>query len=385
MVVPRFDRQCNWDDFCGALIGGGGRSPAGFTDLAAALAYLRGLLGEDYCEKANEICAHPFLGLAVVSWPGVRQEFFDWIGYVRSLEEALNVRRVLHDLRLASRAIHAYTLLGIAGRLRQQGLAVSFEPETETRDFRFRPDVQIQTASPAESFFLELSCQAQTHRQLNAFEAMAACEAPVKEHFEKLRCSFRLDRIPAPEHMEELVAEIRAAVQTVYATGHLVEVLEDGVLSMGICRRDNGHELEQWRAENGIGFDGYKGPVDSVDEVEELKRKIRSKQKQLPVGHANLLCIQNNHIFSHYPDVSELALDLQEELFKWGNVGFLLVQGCNGSGRNETAEATSYGKHRFERRVEDQQVRHILLLLNRYADVSPSAQTVNLVEQSFFT
>jgi hypothetical protein len=61
-----------------------------------------------------------------------------------------------------------------------------FEPETETRDFRFRPDAHIQPTSPAESFFLELSCQALTHRQLNAFEAMAACEAPVKEHFENV-------------------------------------------------------------------------------------------------------------------------------------------------------------------------------------------------------
>jgi hypothetical protein len=385
MSEASFNRQSDWEQFSAALIQGGGRCPPEFINIREALSYLRRLLGEDYIEQANNIYAHPFLGLAAISWAGLRHEFLNWIGQVHSLEGCPNVEMVLHDLRVASRSVHAYALLEIGGRLRQQGFEVSFEPETEVPDFRFRPDARIGLPFTGESFFVELSCQSLAHRQMNAFDAMAACQRPVQEHFEKLKCSFRLQRIPAPEHLDELVGQIQDVVETVRATRHLAEVVEPGVLVMGICHRDNPYELDAWRAAHGIHFEGYEGPVDSIDEIDELKRKIRSKQRQLPAGHANLLCIENDRVFSHYSDVSELALDLQEEVFKYANVAFVLIRGSNGSGRDEMAEATSYGVHKFERRVNEGQVQRSLLLSNRYVDVNPSDQVRKLVEESFFS
>ena len=384
MSNASFNRGLTWDYFSAAITQSEGQCPAEFADVPAALQFLRGVLGEDYVEQANRVYAHPFLGLAVFSWPGLRQQFLNWIGHVHSLQGCANIRQVLDDLRVPTKAAHAYALLEASGQLLRQGFRISFEPKTNTHDFPFRPDALVELPATGESLYLEVSCQGRTHRQVSAFDAMAACERPVKEHFEVLKCSLHLQRIPAPEHLDELTDQIRGAVQTVLSSGHLAEIEESGVLSMGICHRNNSHELDLWRAAHGIRFDGYEGPVDSVNEIDELKRKLRSKQKQLPRGYPNLLCIENNHVFSHYP-ASVFHLDLQEELFQHSNLAFVLVRGSNGSGREEASEITSYGEHKFERRANDGQVQHNLLLLNRYSQVFPSDQLRNLVTQSFFS
>jgi len=384
MSNASFNRGLTWDYFSAAITQSEGQCPAEFADVPAALQFLRGVLGEDYVEQANRVYAHPFLGLAVFSWPGLRQQFLNWIGHVHSLRDCTNVRQVLDDLRLPTKAAHAYALLEASGQLLQQGFRISFEPKTNTDDFPFRPDALVELPATGEKLYLEVSCQSLTQRQVSAFDAMAACEHPVKEHFEVLKCSFRLRRIPAPEHLDELTDQIRVAVQTVLSSGHLVEVEDNGVLSMGICRRDNTQELDMWRAAHGIHFEGYEGPVDSVNEIDELKRKMRSKQKQLPRGYPNLLYIENHHVFSHYP-VSVFHLDLQEELFQHSNLAFVLVRGSNGSGREEVSEFRSYGEHRFERRVSEGHVRHTLLLSNRFTEFVPSNHLAKLVTQSFLS
>lgn len=384
MFDASFNRGLTWDSFSAAITQSGGQSPAEFADIQAALLFLRGILGEDYVEQANRIYAHPFLGLAVFSWPGLRQEFLNWIGHVRLLQDCTNVREVLDDLRLPTKAAHAYALLEASGQLLRQGFRISFEPKTNTDDFPFRPDALVELPPTGEKLYLEVSCQSLTQRQVSAFDAMAACERPVKEHFEVLKCSFRLQRIPAPEHLDELTDQIRGAARTVLFGGHLVEVEDKGVLLMGICHRDNTEELDMWRAAHGIHFEGYEGPVDSVSEIDELKRKMRSKQKQLPRGFPNLLYIENHHIFSHYP-VSVFHLDLQEEVFQHSNLAFVLIRGSNGSGRQEVSEVRPYGEHRFERRVNEGHVRHTLLLSNRFTEFAPSHHLAKLVTQSFLS
>ena len=139
-----------------------------------------------------------------------------------------------------------------------------------------------------------------------------------------------------------------------------------------------------WRAAHGVHFEGYEGPVDSVSEIDELKRKMRSKQKQLPRGYPNLLYIENHHVCSHYP-VSVFHLDLQEEVFQHSNLAFVLIRGSSGSGREEVSEVRSYGEHRFERRVNEGHVRHTLLLSNRFTEFTPSHHLAKLVTQSFFS
>jgi len=358
--------------------------PPEFRDVSDAVSYLRSVLGEDYLEGARKIRKHPFVGLLSISWPGLRSDFLNWVAHVRGVRQCQNVDRVIGDLRVANKCIHAYGMIEIGGRLRRSGLNVFFEPESGRNEFPFRPDARIDFPTTGESFFLELSCQWLAERQLGAFEAMGACHEPVRMHLETLKCSFRLRTIPAPDHMEEIVQRIEEAAQTVLLTGHHAEVVENGTLEMGICHRKNSEELDMWRTRHAIHFEGYEGPRDDTHEIDRLKQKIRREQRQLPQEYPNVLAIENDHIFSHYPDVRHLISALQEEVYKYRNLAFILVQGSNGSNRGEAGEVITQGEHRFQRSVGQGHVRHTLLLSNRYVEQKPSDKLRTLLAEALF-
>jgi hypothetical protein len=151
---------------------------------------------------------------------------------------------------------------------------------------------------------------------------------------------------------------------------------------MGICHRDNPAELGIWRTAHGIHTEGYEGPRDDTQEVERLKQKINREQHQLPPGYPNVLVIENDHVFSHYPYVPHLISVLQEEIYKYQNLAFIQLRGANGSGRDEISETIAQGDHRFQRSVRQGHVRHSLLLSNRYLEQKPSVELCKMITQA---
>jgi hypothetical protein len=288
-------------------------------------------------------------------------------------------------LQLPTKCAHAYWTIKVAGRMRRQSLDLAFEPECAIGDFQHRPDVRADVPSTGERFFVEFSCQSLANNQLSAFEAMATCQEPINRHFERLKCSFRLRTIPAPNHMQEIVRAVDEAAQAVLTTGRLAEIVEEGVLEMAICRRDNLAELDSCCKRRGLPLNGNEGPQDDTNELNRLKQKIRQKQRWLPIGYPNVLAIENKDIFLHdRRAVLPLISELQEELYQHPNLSFLLVEGSNGGGWEETGTVISQGEHRFQRRVRQGQVRHTLLCSNRFADVKPSVRLGESLSESFF-
>jgi hypothetical protein len=193
-----------WEEFEERLTSHETVCPPEFRDAADAIRYLRDVLGDGYLEQARKMHKHPFVGLMPISWEGLRSEFFEWIAHLRRVRRCQNVDRVIGDLRASNKCTHAYNMIEIAGRLQESGFLVCFEPALGS-DFPLRPDARIEVQATSESFFLELSCQSLSEKQLTAFEAMSACQEPVRKHFEMLKCSFRLHTIPALEHLAEII------------------------------------------------------------------------------------------------------------------------------------------------------------------------------------
>jgi len=382
--MPQTETQpvSGWDEFAAAMKAPDTECPGEFGDIEEAIAYLRSVLGDDYLDEVCQIRKHPFRGLMFLSWPGLRSDFLDWIAHVRRVQECPNSGKIFGDLRVASKCVHAYGVLRFAGKMRRKGFGISFEPELGP-DFHLRPDARIHVASTDEIFFLEFSGQWLAGRQLSGFEAMAACSQPVNRYFETLKHVFRLRTIPAPEHMEDIVQRIEAAVERVRLTGRLAEVIDEGTLEMAICRVSNTEELEAWCRMRGLRPNGLEGPRDDTNHLERLKDKIRAKQRQLPSGYPNVVAIENHNIFAYCP-LGHLISELQEELYRHPNLAVLLLEGSNGSGREESPMEFRLGDHRYERRFRKGQVGHTLLCLNKYAATMPSADLISELSGAVF-
>jgi hypothetical protein len=334
------------------------------------------VLDDDYLDEVCQIRKHPFRQLMFLSWPGLRSDFLDWIAHVRRVHGCVNAGKLFRDLRLPNKCVHAYGVLRLVGKLRRRAFGIASEPELGT-DSRRRSDARIHYAHTDENFFPEFSAQWLAGRQLSGFEAMAACSQPVNRYFENLKHVFRLRTIPAPEHMEDIVQRIEAAVEHVRSTGRLAEVIDEGTLEMAIYQLSNTEEIEAWCRKRGLRPDGLEGPRDDTDHLERLKEKIRTKQRQLPSGYPNILAIENHNIFTDCP-IGRIISELQEELYKHPNVAFFLLEGSHGSSRDDAPIRFQLGEHRFERRSRKGHVRDTVLCLNKYSATLPS---VNLVSE----
>lgn len=383
MLQPQTPLLISWDEFARAIKTADTECPADFGDVEEAISYVRTVLGDDYLDEVRQLRKHPFRDLVFLSWPGLRSEFLDWIAHLRRVRECPNVDRILQDLRVANKCVHAYGVIKLAGRMRQRGFDLTFESEPDAH-FQLRPDARICVPDTDESFFLEFSCQSLAQNQMTGFEAMAACSKPVDKHFETLKCVFRLRTIPAPKHLQEIVRNIEVAVESVRATGRLAEVIEEGTLEMAICRLPGTEELEAWCAGHGVSLAGHEGPRDNTNHLERLKQKIRQKQRQLPSGYPNVLAIENHNIFVDCPAIPRLISELQEEIYRHPNIAFLLLEGSNGSGRAEPPILYPQGEHRFERRFRRGQVGHTLLCMNKYALKKPSVNLVSALSEAVF-
>jgi hypothetical protein len=373
----------SWDEFVAAMKAPDTECPGEFANIEAAITYLRSVLGDDYLDEVSQIRKHPFRQLMYLSWPGLRSDFLEWIAHLRRVRERPNVDRILRDLRIANKCVHAYGVLRLAGRVCGDGFDIAFEPELGS-DFRRRPDLRIRCVPTHEILFLEFSGQSLAGDQWSGFEAMAACSQPVNRYFETLKHVFRLRTVPAPEHMEEIVQRIEGVVQHVRATGRLAEVIDEGTLEMAICLLPNTEELEAWCSKRGLHLGGHEGPHDKTNHVERLRQKIRQKQKQLPSGHPNILAIENHNLFTDCPNIAHLISELQEELYRHPNLALLLLEGSNGSSRDERPTSFRMGDHRFERRFRNGQVGHTLLCLNRYAGTMASPDLVAALSNAVF-
>jgi hypothetical protein len=383
MPQTKVQLASGWDELAAAMKAPDTECPGEFGNIEEAIAYLRSVLGDDYLDQVCQIRKHPFRGLMFLSWPGLRSDFLDWIGHLRRVRGCPNVDRIFRDLRVASKCVHAYGVLRLAGKICRNGFDIAFEPESAA-DFRLRPDIRIYFAPTHEIFFLEFSGQSLAGNQLSGFEAMTACSQPVNRYFETLKHVFRLRTIPAPEHMEEIVQRIEAAVQRVLTTGRLAEVIDEGTLEMAICLLPNVKEFEAWCSKRGLHPGGHEGPQDKTNHLERLRQKIRRKQKQLPNGYPNILAIENHNLFTDCPNTARLVSELQEELYRHPNLALLLLEGSYGSGRDEPPMAFRLGDHRFERRFRKGHVGHTLLCLNRYAATMASTDLVAALSHAVF-
>ena len=159
--------------------------------------------------------------------------------------------------------------------------------------------------------------------------------------------------------------------------------MDEGTLEMAICRLSNTEELEDWCRKHGLSLHGHAGPLDDTNHVERLKQKIRGKQRQLPAGYPNILAIENQNIFADC-GIGRLISEVQEELYRHANLAFLLLEGSDGSGREDSPIEFRLGDHRYERRFRKGQVGHTLLWLNRYAATMPSADLISKLSAAVF-
>ena len=97
------------------------------------------------------------------------------------------------------------------------------------------------------------------------------------------------------------------------------------------------------------------------------------------------MILQSSYVLSSSEGAIEsLIYELEEEVYKYSHVAFVVVRGGYDTNMNPLPWKFEKGEHRFERRVTPRHVDQILILSNRYADVKPSDELRSRLLHAFF-
>ena len=185
-----------------------------------------------------------FLGAPFNFAPATRLGVVKWSKNLQALESCENVGRVLSDFERRNKCEHAYRLVEVAAAFAHEGMKILFEPPSSGQENGKRADALVEYPPTRERFFLELSRQGLANAQLEAFNAMSDCYAPLWKIDPALRFSGKLLKMPAEIHLEEISRRVEAAGLRALAEKKLVEVIDEDTLEMAICPSDKLPELE---------------------------------------------------------------------------------------------------------------------------------------------
>ncbi len=365
-------------------------SPEETNQIRDTLDYLRLKLGEGILTRveAKWRLRHPLFEILGVPFnfaaPATRQAVVNWSKSLQALEGCENVGRVLSDFERRNKCVHAYRLIEVAAALTREGMKILFEPSSPSSEQRGRPDALVEFPPTKERFYLELSCLGLANKQLEPFGAMRVCYEPLREIDPALKFSGKLLKMPAEAHLNEIVRSIEVAGRRASTEGSFVEITNDDSLVMAVCPPGKFPELESWSKERGLSPHGFSGPHDATDAGVRLGNKIKAKQEQLPPGWANVLVVENHSLISHTSDVHLLISELEEKVYGFRHLGFVIVRGHVHTRGKELPWKLEKGEHRFERQVTPGHVDEILLLCNRFADVKPSEKLRAAIFSAFF-
>jgi hypothetical protein len=373
--------HCDWDEIARNF--GAGASANEAESVRAALDYLQRVLGPDLLQRVHARSGrqHPLFGLLQGSplafTPWARSGLVNWAKDLAAVEDCQNVGRVVSDLEWPTKCVHAHYLIEVGAKLKRAGMELAFEPAPPGPHNKERADALVEHPATRERFYLELSCQGLPNSERGAFDAMFVVQSNLWKASPYLRYAWRLNKLPAQAHLEEILERVAECLRVALDQGTLVEVLdgdEGDTLEMALCPSEKESELDRWCEERGISRAGVAGPQDRRQAARWLGDKICAKQRQLPPGHPNLLVIVNNFLFSRVGDINELLSKAEEVAYSYPNVAVIVVRGGYNSNRNEVPWAIQKGDHRFERQVRPWGVEDTLFLCNRYAGVTASAQ-----------
>lgn len=348
-------------------------------------ARLRNMLGEGFPRRAARIrppSKNPILASLLLPLNGAVARLESWSHSLAALSGTPGLDSVLADLqsrRDSTEPSHAFYLIETAAKLLHGGLTISFELVLPSW-FTYKPDVMLELEVTRERCYLELTVQSPAAKQVEGLSLFSI--ANPKAAFPDVLCAAIWHETPSQDQLRSVRDKIDSAVATARQRHTIVEIAEKDVLTMAACHRSKKENFDQWRTSKGLLGSCYsQGPRDQTDEISRIKFTIKTKQRQLPAGHPNIILVQSNSIFN-YVKLDALRFEIETAISARAHVAAVAIRGCN-LGTTEPIDVET-ATSRFERRVREDRVEHTLLIWNENAQAKPSASLKDALLRSFF-
>lgn len=339
-----------------------------------AFLFLKRELGEDFLSVAFDTW-HPLASHITNLAPWTRKWLSWFAEALKELKNHHNYKSLLIRLKDKDKFSEALSVLEPSYKFAKVKFKLDFDPKVAVGLKEKIPDFKITNSENREELFVEVSILKESMIQKEAGTTLQEIQKPILLFIPFVYYCGRVHKTLSERHLKEVTEKVQQLVKRVKAENTFHELVEEGVVEMGLAPKGDKEMLEKWAAEKGLKVGEFSGPSYNVDELLRMKGKIKEEQKQLPHDHANIIVIKDNTFFFRMYDIRKAINELEEEMYRYPHLLNIVISG----GYMGTGEPMAIPKdqHLFIRKIRTDilLVDECILLLNRYCnfDVSPSS------------
>jgi len=347
-----------------------------------AFLFLKQELGEDFLDGAFNV-AHPIAHYVFNLAPWTRRWFTWFAEALKELKDHQNYKSLLSRLKDKNKFTEALSVLEPSYKFAKAGFKLHFDPEISIGPEEKIPDLKITNSESEEELFVEVSIQKESMVQREAGKTLQEISKPLLSSIPFMYHAGKVYKKLSEKHLEDIVERVRQLVKRVREENAFNELVEEGVVEIGLAPKSDIGMLEKWAKDRGLKVGEFSGPSYNVDELLRLKGKIKEEQKQLPHDHANVIIIKDNTLFFHMYDPRKAINELEEEIYRYPHLLIVIISG----GYMGTGEPVTIMKdqHLFIRKIRADilSVDEYILLLNESRSLSISPSTISKVYKAF--
>ena len=295
------------------------------TNAKVALKFLSKELGNDFLRNGFA-SQHPILGNYIFNQAPWTRKWLTWFANsLKEIKDQDNYQNLLKRLKDSDKYKEALSVFKIAVKLSLSGFSISIDPKISKSERTKIPDLKIINNENGEELFVEVSIQG---RSIIAKEASMTSEK-INDLFWKylpqLMYSGIVHKTLSETHLHSVLIKINRTIDKVLSENAFHELIIDGVLEIGIAPINEKESLENWSANRGLQIGEFKGPPYYINEIQRLRGKIDSEQRQLPLEFPNIVVIYNNNLFLMNNNIIQIINELEEDVYRFPHLLFAVI------------------------------------------------------------
>lgn len=236
------------------------------------------------------------------------------------LENVSNFDLLVSKLRVPDQYEEALSVLESANKFLVNGFSISLESSIEFNGINKKPDICIQNIDGPE-FYIEVSCFDESlHIKTNSLVGkILNYKFPLLSYAGRIHKD--LDDANSHEWTEHLAMGFNEAI----SLGSFKVVQYKDYLTLGVVNRNFQTEFQNWCTKNKLRPDNIYLPAENFDPITRLKRKIQTKQRQLPAAMSNIIIIKMKGSQTLFIDPKRILTELTKYLTKYTHVSAVFI------------------------------------------------------------
>jgi hypothetical protein len=273
----------------------------------------------------------------------------------------------------------------MAVKLSYAGFKIAIDQTVSASDRIKKPDIKITNPENGEVIYVEVSIQGENYITKEASMVNSRIHDQLWKHFPKLNYSGKILKSLSENHLESVLLKLNRVIEKVLKENSFYELKIEGIIEIGIGPSHDTELLEQWSKKHGLKAGEFLGPKVSTNELQRLRGKIDTEQKQLPNEFPGIVIINNNNLYLGSQVIDMVISELEEYVYRFPHLLFSIIYADYFCGSRESLIKVKDQHFYVVKPTDHLHTEEDIVLFNQFCKHKISPSTIAKVYNAFRT